>query len=665
MRDIPVFTLCLLVAVLGLSSQTLAQQAARSTSAGWTITQSASGNSFDTSTELVTIKNLTGPGLVSVKRSAGMETIMRWEAGGFGQTIEFNGQRVVDGRSLSDVSRHTGFKTNRAGDFVYLKTPKGPKARVQLYLNDTRIHDWPRLSVVRLIAYKQTQITVSVFDRDTQRTEFWVLDTTSERPAVVGDRLIGVVDGCSILKSKVEPSDILLQLYCDAENGSDVYRLDMASGQLAPLFRGGADALLAQGLLQKKLLSPGIGEVPVLLVDGTANARAFFHATTSSLLKDLGEPMSLGSDGAGKQSWSQSYRTRALAKLHQATGHKAFAALARIAMNRTLDQQNAGHGISGDSNPQCGWASRIYSTDKKTPISLLINQAMISGSLLSSCMALGGECPEDLKARVQENAKCLIESYESDFDHGAHLYRIQRGTAFRYDGIWAPWNWQMSWASVLAQAGDDMPGMHERAARLVDAFTASWTNQSDGALWRYWPDQFYVGWEKADGVSLNRPSQKPSTSPRFEDLNHAGISLLGLEGAMASGVSLLEDQTSSVRKRLQTLLASGTVLARDLDGQGPVSPRWMPGAGWEMFAGDAMRDRYAHVMPGAHSSDQHLAYARLFNPEMGFDLKLTLAYCSEGRCRAGQDWRFQSADAFLEANPLFAIHPLQSDPKTL
>ncbi|GAB5501427.1 hypothetical protein [Pyruvatibacter sp.] len=659
MRDIPVFTLCLLVAALGLSSQALAQPPVEPRKTDWTITQSASGNSFDTGTELLTIKNLTGPGLVSVKRSSGMETIARWEAGGFDKTIAFNGQRVVDGRSLTDVVRRTGFKTNRAGDFVYLKTPKGPKARVQLYLNDVQIHDWPRLSVVHLLTFKGPRITVSIFDRDTQRTEFWTLTTTPDRPTVENISRIGQVDGCAVLKPKVTDEGLLLQLHCDADNGSDLYRLNIADGQLTPLYTGDADALLASGLLPKSVLkrwpADNADAVPVLLVDGNDNARSLFHATTGSLLKGFGEPMALASDAAGKQSWSQSYRTRSLATLYARTGHPAFSALTRTAMARTLRQRNADLGITGDANPQCAWASRIYSKDKTTPVSLLINQAMIAGALLSSCDALGGACSADLRKQVKDNAECLIGAYEQDFDQSAQLYRIQRGVPFRYDGLWAPWNWQMSWAAVLAGSDDAVPGSGARAMQLVNSFTATWTRTGDGALWRYWPDQYYAGWTKDLGISVHRPAQKVSKSPRYEDLNHAGISLLGLQGAGTVSDLLSNDQKTGVSARLTTLLSSGTVLSRDMDGAGPTSPRWMPGAGWDAFADDAMRRRYARLLPGAHSSDQHLTYARLYDPKGAFKLTLTLAHCTSNGCASQEEWDYGSADAFLTDNPLFTF----------
>ncbi len=664
MRNVPVFTLGLLCLMLGVASQSLAATESASTSIapqGWVITQSASGNSYDTASEEVTIKGLTGPGLVAVSHAADQETIIQWEEGGVGTSIDFNGRTIVDGRSLEDVSRLTGFKANRAGNYVYLKTPKGPKARVQLYLNDVKVHEWPRLSIVRILAFKDETLTVSVFDRDTRATQFWQFETAIASPELRTARHVGAVEDCPILKSKVSNDRLLLQLHCKPDNGSDAYSLLLADGALKPLYEGQADALLAQGMLSRTVLKasrPKSGySVPLLLVDGTASARSFFHAVTTTLLKDLGEPMALASDGAGKQSWSQSYRTRALARLYAATGQEVFAALARTAMERTLRQCNENLDVSGNANPPCAWASRIYSTDKTTPISLLINQAMISSSLLESCRDLADSCPPDLRRRIRQNATCLIKAYEKDFDESTQLYRITYGAPFRYDGLWAPWNWQMSWAGVLAHMADETPSLGVRARGLVDRFTDTWSGDANGALWRYWPEPYYAGWSVEDELSFNRPRQSAKKLPRYEDLNHAGISLLGIKTALNTEAGLTEPQFDAVRARLDTLLSSGTVLPRDLDGAGPHSPRWMPGAGWDMARSDLMRERYAGLMPGAHSSDQHLAYAYFFDPAAPFELTLTLADCTGEECLPTKTWRFTSAKAFLAQNPLVAFKP--------
>jgi PAS domain-containing protein len=621
---------------------------------GWQIAVSGKDFLYNTASRLVTTKGVTAPGLTGVSRSGGHEVRTFWTTGGFGPTITFDGTLIADGQDTNAVARITGFRFDRSGDHVYLQTGKGPAAKVELMLNGEPVYEWPRLSIVSVLSFKQGNATVSVFDRDAQTTRFVELSNLS-RETDGGETIatsLGYVEDCAVLGSKVLDDGIALQLFCNATQGSDVHFLSFETGQLEPVMTGEADSLFAFQLGREE------GAISVLSVDGNDNARRLFHALYGAVLKDLGEPMSRASDGAGKQSWSQSYRTLTLARLYEVTKHPAFAALTVGAMENTLAQTNSNAGISGPANPACAWASRIYSRDKATPISLLINQAMIAGSLTNSCSRLGEACGPDLSARVAETGQCLVDAYEKDFDADEGLYRIPYGVNFRYDGVVAPWNWQARWAGFLDQFGSatEQPALQTRALSLAGKFTATWQNAPEGALWRYWTPTYYRGWSEADQVSLYRPRQKPDPDGRYEDLNHAGISLLGLseiEGA------LNVEQRTQVTSRLAYLLEEGRFLARDLDGAGPRSPRWRPGAGWDLVASDEIRDLYAHLLPGSVSSDQHLAYANLFDPEDSFDLRLSLSYCKVGKCQVQQTWTFTSVDDFLQGNPLFEITPLR------
>jgi hypothetical protein len=621
---------------------------------GWQIAVSGKDFLYNTASRLVTTKGVSAPGLVGVSRSGGHEVRTFWAEGGFGPTITFDGTVVADGQDIEAVARITGFRFDRTGDHIYLRTGKGPTAKVELTLNGEAVYEWPRLSIVSVLSFKEGKAIVSIFDRETQTTGFFELSSltnvTDEDETFA--RSLGTVEGCAVLGSKVLDHGIALQLFCSATQGSDVHLLSFETGQLEPVMVGEADSLFGFQLGREK------GAISVLSVDGSDNARRLFHALYGAVLKDLGEPMSRASDGAGKQSWSQSYRTLTLARLFEVTKHPVFAALTVGAMENTLAQTNSNAGISGPANPSCAWASRIYSRDKATPISLLINQAMIAGSLTNSCSRLGEKCGPDLSARIEETGQCLVDSYENDFDPDEGLYRIPYGVEFRYDGVVAPWNWQARWAGFLHQFGttSEQPALQARALSLAGKFTATWQNAPEGALWRYWTPTYYRGWSEADQVSLYRPRQKPDPDGRYEDLNHAGISLLGL--SEIDEVLTLEERTQ-VTNRLANLLTEEKFLARDMDGAGPRSPRWRPGAGWDLAASDEIKRLYAHLLPGSVSSDQHLAYANLFNPEDAFDLRLSFSYCQAGNCQEQQTWRFTSVDDFLRRNPLFEIIPLQ------
>ncbi len=618
---------------------------------GWNISQQGRDFSYDTRTGLATSRGITRPGLMSVKRAGTHEILKFWEDGAYRASVTVDGELLIDGQSLDDVARITGFRMDREGSSVHLRTTKGPKARVELIQDGRKVLDWPRRQIVSVLAYKAAAVTVSVFDRKTQSTEFFRYRRGADGLLEDQGERIGALEGCALLSAKVLKQGIGLQVYCDPARGSDILLLEFGSGRVFPVATSDADEFFAFELGRER------GAIAVLSVGGSDSARQAFHAVTGALLSNLGEPMARASDEAGKQSWSQSYRTMVLAELFRKSRHPVFAELATGAMEATLQRQNARLGITGDFNPSCAWASRIYSTDRRSPVSLVINQAMISGALLRACEALGSDCPLKLRAEIFANAQCLVSSYEPTFDPAKGLYRIAYGAPFRFDGHWAPWNWQLSWAFVLEQVGLEtgQEVLVARAHAVAAAFVETWEADEDGALWRYWTPAYYEGWRESDRVSLHRPKQKARAPKRYEDVNHAGITLLGLSDL---SYQLTAARRQAVARRLDSLLAQGAVLARDLDGEGPRSPRWLPGAGWHLYASDNMRRLYSRKLPGSVSSDQHLAYAQLFDPDAAFRLELTLSQCGITDCRQVKSWSFPSLDAFLSRNPLFALTPL-------
>jgi hypothetical protein len=464
----------------------------------------------------------------------------------------------------------------------------------------------------------------------------------------VADRVeIGRLKECALLSAKSLEVGLALQVFCDEERGSDVFLLPKGEHDPVPIADSDKDEILAYGL-DRSIQD----DIPVLAVSGSRDARHAFHAISSLLLTGLGEPGAVASDGAGYQSWSQSYRTEALSVLYEKTGHGVFAALARRAMRGTLSTTNAHLDVGGADNPRCGWASRIYSEDHRTPISLMVNQAVIIGSLVRACHTLGNACSTDLRRRIDTTAVCAVRAQEKNFDTASGLYRIPYGINFRYDGVWAPWNWQMVWANVLHHAAQvaDEPAWDRRASSLVDQFLKSWKLEESGALWRYWPAAYFAGWTEEERISATRPVKRADANPNYEDIAHAGISLRALAQMRPS-----DEQGSAVRKRLDTLLQKGFMLPTFIDGAGAASPRWFPAAGWDAFATEEFRDRFAALLPSATSGDRLLAYANLYRPEEMFRLNLALLSCSASECSRVKTWQFESVDDYLHRSPLFSV----------
>lgn len=630
----------------------------------WLITQTMTGFSYDTQTGIASRHGVNRPGLVTVARSKGNLMQSYWQPGAYRATVAYNGLIIIDGFDIQDVSRIRGFRFDKAGSTVYLRSTKGPGAIVELYQDEQPVLSWPRRSLITILSYRKKGLHLVVYDKAGQTTEFWHYTRSAKGALKTTGQKIGQMKGCVLMGSKVLKKGIALEAYCQMSRGSDVKFLDFSTGKVSDILATGADEFLGFGLVktQKKTgMAFDKQTIPVLSVSGNNAGRQFYHGVSASLLKLLGEPMSVASDESGKQSWSQSYRTLTLATLYQKTGHKAFAELTRRAMGNTLDQQNKALGIKGKFNPSCAWASRIYSDDGQSPISFMVNQAMISASLIKSCDRLKDACSSKLRRRIKKNAFCLVRSYEKWFDQDSGLYRIPYKAPFRFDGIWAPWNWHMMWSVVLQyvakESGKDI--LRNRTQNIVTRFLDSWEIKAlskPQALWRYWTAPYYAGWQKTDHISSARPAQKARnmTKERYEDLNHAGISLLGLS---TSVVPLRPERRQAATNTLDHLLSQGGLLARDMDGRGPVSPRWLPGAGWHMFATEKMRDLYAHRLPGSASSDQQLAYALLFPADGAFELTLALSHCVKNICTPSVSWSYQTAAAFLAHNPIFQLRP--------
>jgi len=618
----------------------------------WVITQKDTGFSYDTQTQKGSRNGISRKGLISVSKSGGNVMQSYWQPSAYRATMIFNGVVKVDGYDTNDISRIGSFRFDKTGSTVYIRTTKGPKAIVELYQDGEPVLNWPRLSLVNILSYQKRKLYLSHYVDATQTTEFWVYPRNASGALQTEGRKVGQLAGCALLGSKVIKKGIAIEAYCDQDRGSDVKFLSFNTGEIRDVLATTDDEILA--FSHKK---HNRGEVAVLSISGNNNARQFYHAITGSMMKMLGEPMAYASDEGGKQSWSQSYRTRTLAVLYEKTRHPVFSRLTSDAMTSILDQTNKQLAIEGVYNPSCAWASRIYSKDGRTALSFMINQAMIASSLSDSCTRLGGQCSPALKARIAENNRCLVDSYEQWFDEETALYRIPYGANFRYDGIWAPWNWHMMWAGVLNH--DPRLKYQRRARYLIKKFVQSWQVGNDGLLWRYWPAPYYQGWDAEDLISKSRPQQKARnmSRERYEDLNHAGISLLGITSA---GFDLPDSLIKQGQRTLDRLLAQGAILARDMDGKGPVSPRWLPGAGWHLFETQKLADLYAHKLPGGVSSDQHLAYALMYQAGKKFDLKMTFSSCALSGCQMKEQQHFSSADAFLNDNPLFQISPSQN-----
>lgn len=622
----------------------------------WTINLKNSDFSYNSKTRQMSSKGITRKGLVSVSRR-GEQILQRyWQEGAYRLTTSFNQKILVDGKDLDDVSRISSFRFNKQGEFAFIKSRKGPHAIVELILNNQSILSWPRLQSVKIMAFTEEQLIVSVYSQKKLQTEFWRYKRFSSALLKPEGELLGVLKNCSLLSSKVIAQGILLQTYCRPALGSDVRLLSFKEKKIKIIKESDDDEYFAYGLSKQKK------KIALLSVSGSASGKQFFHGISGVLLKQLGEPMSLASDEAGKQSWSQSYRTLTLAELYKKTEHPVFAVLAVNAMENTLLQRNRLLNIDEPFNPDCAWASRIYSKDGKTAISFMINQAMIMNSLIQSCEKTGKYCVSKLRKKIFKNARCLIDGYEDLFVPEQGIYRIPYASNFRFDGIWAPWNWQVSWAALLKSTGNyyHQENLLKRADKITHEFVSSWfysNHLASRAYWYYWHPLYYKGWSAKQKISSSIVSSKAKNlfSQRVEDINHAGISLLALS---FMNFKLSDKQSNALRNTSRYLLELNAILARAMNGTGPEHPRWDLGAGWLISGDPLFSEYYSRNKPGAVSSDQHFAYALLSDKNKPFSLQLTLSLCDAKGCQVQTKWSYFNIRSFLYNNPLFEIRQI-------
>ncbi|MCJ8320636.1 MAG: hypothetical protein MJK12_13440 [Colwellia sp.] len=648
----------ILLVFIPWQSMANSHQPAHTSAENWIIKNKANNFSYNTLTQRMTSRDHHQKGLISLARKGSIVLKNYWQEGAYRSTVTFNNAIIIDGFDINDVSRITSFRFDKKGSFVYLRTTKGPKSTVILIENNKEVMFWPRLSKIKIITLQKDYLILSMFDENSQSTSFLKYKRSAKGVVTTNYQVLGKLEGCSILTAKDSLAGILIQSYCQADQGSDVQLLNKKTHQIIAIKTTHQDEILASFMMNKADKKKK-DNIAILTVSGSTSALHLYHAISGSLLKLLGEPMSLASDEAGKQSWSQSYRTLTLAELYWKTNHPVFSTLAVQAMWSTLRQQNQYIGINRTHNPSCAWASRIYSTDSVTPISFLINQAMISNSLINSCKKIDKYCPSDLKSRIRNNAICLVKSYEYLFIENQGLYRIPYASSFRYDGIWAPWNWHITWAAVLRYVASETNDikLDQRAIKIINSFIRTWefTEEPEPkSLWHYWPMQYYQGWRVEDKISTHRPKQayRPLASQRYEDLNHAGISLLGL---YFSNYQLDKPIKTSISNTINSALTYGSLLPRDMNGDGPKNPRWSLAAGWHDYATMELINRYTHQLPSYASTSKHLAYALLSKKAAEFNLQLSLSICTESGCRDDKVWSWDNISDFLNNNPLFSL----------
>jgi len=586
---------------------------------------------------VITSKGVSDPCLEAVTRSGSHELRLTRQIGDDQARVIKNGDRLPLGPDQAGFARTGSFRIARDGSVAYLRTWKSGHKRVELVQDGKVTTDWAPGSSVRLVRFSREALTMVV--REPGKTgQLLQLDRKGAGGIdAASARVLYGFDRC--LPTSIRPigKGFLLDLPCRRDEAA-LFFLDPEHDTLSAALPAGPVASFAPLPKSDRLKR----KVAVVTAVGTASALNFYHAVFGLLLGQTGEPKSCASDAEGLQSWNQSYRLLALAELYDKTAHTVFSRLATKSIANTLQTTNASVERQEADGPGCGWSSLVYSSTPGVPVTLMINQAMIANALADSCAALGKACSSSHEAKISELRLCLANHYDIQFDKDAGLYRISEPAAFRFAGKIAPWNWQVAFAALLSDFASSEERYQTRATDIISRFIQEWEETTDGALWRYWPNAYYM----ENGLTLEQVEAQ-----RFEDTGHAGISLMSLAQFDAGQKTKLQD---SVGRRLAAIIKQGPEPARDLDGKGPKSSRWFPATGWASYSYPGFAEAYAQLAGGSSSAKTVYTQAQLFHPDEPFELTLKVFACDR-HCADLETHHFASAATFLANNPFFKI----------
>ncbi|MBV6633040.1 MAG: hypothetical protein KI792_08420 [Alphaproteobacteria bacterium] len=585
-----------------------------------TLISQHTGAEVDLVTGLITKHRISRPGLEAVINRPKHQAIIEWRAGDFRPTITINDQILIDGADTNDVSRIGSFRLRRDGSYAYVRTTKTRGDTTDIVQDGDTVISLPYGTQVSIIEFNANRLITS-------RWRSKELETLIELYAVGNDGRVApsathqwrLVD-CATGTIRIRQNTLFAEAYCNHTDKPQLISLPLQPNA-KPQFITGSEDVFIWGSGPKD--QPG---VRALKLEGSPETRAMFHALAGLTMGQLGEPRALASDEAGTLSWSQSYRLRALALLYQKTGDEVFALLEAQAIDRILGQTNHQLQITADHGlPAHGWATRIYSSNQRTPIAHAVNLGMIGMALIEACGGIEEYCDPALMGRLEQSARSIIRFFSAQVDADTGLYLIPANIPFRFAGEVAPWNWQMAMAGFLAQAGQmfDQSSWTGDANKLVTSFLSSHEVEEGHQLWRYWPAR---------------------TSNRFEDVSHAGISILGLASA---GHQNRLQASGPLSKTLTTVASQGFFPARDIDGEGPRDPRWLPAGGWAHLDNKAMKHLFASRMPGWNAADTLFSYA--VYAKQASDTRLTLhhQHCSQAGCTTNQVETISDLTAFM------------------
>lgn len=427
----------------------------------------------------------------------------------------------------------------------------------------------------------------------------------------------------------------IIQGYNISNASTDIYILDMRTKEISLLYHSPQVEIIQEVHYDDYFI--------VAQVSGDANARYLFNAYYSLMNYQFSNPFSHSNDFLGRLSWNQSYRLESMIEIYCLTKDPLFKTqinyVVRNLMNRTNGKQDD---IHGDFNPEYLWASKKYSIDQKTPISLLVDNARIFYPML---LAINYDLIEDeqLSRNIIANAEKMFSYYEKYYDNDRKMYRFPYGIAFWADGVWLPYNQQNIFGLMLIELykathkGKYKLRVFELAQRFASEFVYT---AGERLLWHYWPSEYYAGWSKDDQISINTPYKEKTTDNLYEDLSHAGENvkfMLEFRKAFGDGIfsnKHLKQLSNTITHFMYDRNKFSRFMSGDTTYQQP-SARFMPSYGWSELGHKKLNQLYLNLVPMVYpdfeSQSNTLAYLNSID-ELDPDEKIVVqSYVMDGK----------------------------------
>ncbi len=457
------------------------------------------------------------------------------------------------------------------------------------------------------------------------------------------------VPGCYPQKGVLTDLYLYVQMFCIDTMSQDVYSIDLIQKSIASVRKTLVDEIL-NGLVSAK-----DNTVKLSVVDGNKNGKYLFNAYYNLYLYQLGEPFSSAPDFLGRLSWNESYRLAALAGLYKKTGDKVLEKILVTSIANVLNSRSSLLGIEDSFNPGCGWAAKKYSIDKTSPNTLLVNDGMIMYGLMEACEALGDKCQDRLE--IQLTAACLFGYYENHFDVAPQLYRIQYGSKFYLDGVWAPWNWQNIWAIDLLKMFEWTNDINyqKRALEILALFLNEQEIVNNKLLWRYWPNRFYAGWSATDLISMNTPTKLAQTPVEYEDVSHGYLNVLAMNYMNKYKTAPLEQLNNT----LNGMMALNPDFPLFIDAGTSGSLANFPKFAWSQLNNADLKEMYVNMMPLMYPDfevpDIIPGYVNYFDASSPVTINIEDLNCDQSQCKSICTYSYQNTFDFIQNNSFFNL----------